>query len=216
MPESKTTRSRSAIFLAVLGVCLVVAIASVTLSVVGGGASAPGGTAAPAADTKARSHPVPETGVVVFRTLDRNHPERYGHIAWAPVDSPESEPRVSGLGCERVHFAAGRGICLSRSGNLGTGLTARLLGPDLQTLHEVGLSGAPSRARISPDGRHATVTAFVTGHSYADSGAFSTQTSLIDVGERQGRRRSRGLRRHPGWRALRVDRLQLLGRDLRA
>jgi Tol biopolymer transport system component len=43
------------------------------------------------------------------------------------------------------------------------------------------LEGIPSRARISPDGRYGSVTMFVTGHSYAVAGAFSTATTIIDL-----------------------------------
>jgi Tol biopolymer transport system component len=39
----------------------------------------------------------------------------------------------------------------------------------------------PSRARVSPDGRYGAVTLFVSGHSYATAGSFSTQTTIIDL-----------------------------------
>jgi hypothetical protein len=42
------------------------------------------------------------------------------------------------------------------------------------------LSGVPSRARISPDGRRAALTVFETGHSYAEGG-FSTRTTILDA-----------------------------------
>ena len=44
----------------------------------------------------------------------------------------------------------------------------------------VRLPGLPSRVRVSPDGRYGAVTAFVSGHSYAQ-GTFSTQTVIIDL-----------------------------------
>ena len=44
----------------------------------------------------------------------------------------------------------------------------------------VRLPGLPSRARVSPDGRYGSVTAFVAGHSYAQH-SFSTQTVIIDM-----------------------------------
>ena len=49
-----------------------------------------------------------------------------------------------------------------------------------QILHSYPLAGPPSRARVSPDGRLAAVTVFVTGHSYASTG-FVTRTSIIDI-----------------------------------
>jgi hypothetical protein len=42
------------------------------------------------------------------------------------------------------------------------------------------LNGLPSRACISPDGRYAALTVFVTGHSYNEAG-FSTQTTILDT-----------------------------------
>ena len=47
--------------------------------------------------------------------------------------------------------------------------------------HELAVEGVPSRARVSPDGRYGSVTLFVTGHSYAEAGTFSTQTTLIEL-----------------------------------
>ena len=43
------------------------------------------------------------------------------------------------------------------------------------------VGGVPSRARVSPDGRYGATTVFVTGHSYASTGAFSTETLIIDL-----------------------------------
>jgi hypothetical protein len=57
----------------------------------------------------------------------------------------------------------------------------RVLDRDGRVRHELPLSGVPSRARVSPDGRYGATTTFVTGHSYAEPGAFSTQTLLIDM-----------------------------------
>jgi hypothetical protein len=42
------------------------------------------------------------------------------------------------------------------------------------------LTGAPSRTRLSPDGRRAAFTVFDEGHSYAD-GVFSTRTTIVDA-----------------------------------
>ena len=107
------------------------------------------------------------------------------------------------------------GLCLARGGGFAAGYRAQIFGPDLRVRHEVDVAGIPSRARVSPDGRYGSVTLFVTGHSYADAGSFSTQTTLIDL--------ERGTKiaeledftvtreRHAGD----GDRRQLLGRDVR-
>jgi hypothetical protein len=51
---------------------------------------------------------------------------------------------------------------------------------DFQPLHQLRLSGVPSRVRVAPDGRRAAITVFVSGHSYAASD-FSTRTSFVDL-----------------------------------
>jgi hypothetical protein len=105
---------------------------------------------------------------------------RYAHVALARLESP-SERKMTPLVCERVYFAAERGLCLVPDhGPFKTAYSAKITGPDLEPRHEVELTGIPSRARISPDGRYGATTAFVSGHSYADS-TFSTQTLLIDM-----------------------------------
>jgi hypothetical protein len=116
--------------------------------------------------------------VVVFRDLDRG---RYGRLAFAALDPAGGERRRSGLNCDRVHFAAQQGICVVRGAGLLNESTVKLLDARLDVTAEVKVPGVPSRARVSPDGRLAAVTTFVTGHSYATPGQFSTAATLIDV-----------------------------------
>jgi hypothetical protein len=51
----------------------------------------------------------------------------------------------------------------------------------LKPVRDIPLTGVPSRARISPDGRYGVATTFVSGHSYARPGTFSTRTVIIDL-----------------------------------
>ncbi len=46
--------------------------------------------------------------------------------------------------------------------------------------HTLPLTGPPSRARVSRDGRLGAVTVFESGHSYAEAG-FSTRTTILDL-----------------------------------
>jgi hypothetical protein len=108
-----------------------------------------------------------------------------GQVAVAPLAEPGRRTLLP-LRCDRVHFAAGTGLCLARGGGFAAGYRARIFGADLRVRHEVEVAGIPSRARVSPDGRYGSVTLFVTGHSYAAAGAFSTETTLIDL--RRGER----------------------------
>ena len=91
--------------------------------------------------------------------------------------------RRSALHCDRVYFAAGRGLCLARGG-FPVKSRAEVFGPDLRVRHTVDVTGIASRARVSPDGRYGAVTLFVTGHAY-DPGSFSTQTTIIDLASGQ-------------------------------
>jgi Tol biopolymer transport system component len=62
-----------------------------------------------------------------------------------------------------------------------TASTAKITGPDFKVKRRLSLTGLPSRARVSPDGRYGATTSFVTGHSYAQD-TFSVQTLIIDMG----------------------------------
>jgi hypothetical protein len=105
----------------------------------------------------------------------------YAEVAVAPVDRPNAAPIFTGLVCERVYFAAGRGLCLMpKQEPLGAAVQAQVFGPDFRPLNSASLDGILSRARISPSGRYGATTTFVTGHSYRDQG-FSTTTSLLDM-----------------------------------
>jgi hypothetical protein len=116
---------------------------------------------------------------VVFRSLNRRD-RTFGRVALAPLREPAAHV-LTPLVCERVHFAAGSGLCLERAGTFGFSYRATIFGPDFRPRGRVELNGFPSRARVSPDGRLGATTVFVTGHSYAEPGEFSTQTRIIDL-----------------------------------
>jgi hypothetical protein len=120
-----------------------------------------------------------ETPFVVYQHVARD--EHYAEVAVAPVDAPVEERRFTGLVCERVHFAAGRGLCLMpRQNVLGPQVDARIFDSSFREVDSVRLEGIRSRARVSLDGRYGATTTFVAGHSYLDEG-FSTYTALIDM-----------------------------------
>ncbi len=114
---------------------------------------------------------------VAYRSTDAARTSRYGRVDVSTL-ARRSEVRPSGLRCDRVAFAGGRGLCLDAP---GTGVfAARILDARMRPRATVRLPGIPSRARVSPDGRYGSVTAFVAGHSYAQH-SFSTQTVIIDM-----------------------------------
>lgn len=148
---------------------------------------APGSAVDPGAAAKAlRSAASGAKPAVMFQYVARNSgagfltDAKYAHIALMPL-SNEGGRVYSDLVCERVYFAGQRGLCLALEQDpLRSKYVAKIFGPDFEVRSEVPLTGPPSRARVSPDGRYGATTVFVFGHSYRDS-AFSTQTELIDM-----------------------------------
>lgn len=136
--------------------------------------------ASAAPDAASRTFRRPTGAFVVYRSLDRVTPSRYGDLAVAPLSAPAAGS-AGELRCERVYSAGGRGLCLAQSGRLRFTYRAVILDRNFRPVGSLGLGGVPSRARISRDGRYGAVTTFVSGHSYATPGTFSTQTLIIDM-----------------------------------
>jgi hypothetical protein len=166
--------SRAVIFATVLIVSIGTAAAYVGWAALRDGASGEGGFGGSSA-LRAQPH-------VVFQNVrGEAGDDLYARVALAPVDEPGQTRVTTRLLCERVHFAGARGLCLvSRQGVLQTGYEVTITDPDFKPRRKLRLTGIPSRARISPDGRYGATTGFVSGHSYAQDN-FSTQTVLIDM-----------------------------------
>ena len=123
---------------------------------------------------------MPSAPFVFVRSLvaDATH----GRVAAAPLTAPEAARFFTPLTCERVFFAADRGVCLKLGvDGMRTTYTAEVFDGAFQVVGRVPLTGVPSRVRVSPDGRRAGITVFEEGHSYAENG-FSTRTTLIEAG----------------------------------
>ena len=137
--------------------------------------------AAPVDTNPAESPPaapdLPRRFLVRHTGLDRSH----GFLAVESDHGGERTRRATPLRCHRLHFAAGRGSCLVVERDFFTTYTAVLFDAAFRPRNRIPLNGIPSRTRVSPDGRHAATTVFVSGHSYADS-LFSTETSIVDTG----------------------------------
>ena len=116
---------------------------------------------------------------LLFRSLVPG--DGFGALAAIPLDEPERERTITQLRCDRVHFAGGRGLCLSNHiAAFWSPPTAQAFDLDLHELASFPVPELPSRARVAPDGQHAAMTHFVRGDSYNDSG-FSTRTALLDL-----------------------------------
>src|SRR5581483_6041456 len=113
----------------------------------------------------------------------RDSPE-LGQVEFARLDTVEART-ATGLRCERIYFAAGKGVCLRREIKFYAAETVATFTDDhFRPLFDVRTPGTPTRARISRDGRVAAFTAFVTGHSYADTD-LSTTTVLVNLRTRE-------------------------------
>jgi WD40-like Beta Propeller Repeat len=179
MSAAAPSRRRLAAFAAVVAACAVVAAVAIAAGARAGDgttrASAGAGDALPAA--KAAGRPV-----VVYRVGDAERRGADGQVAIASLASANGRPTLTGLRCARLYVSpAGSGICVARGSGFAAGYVAKVFGADLRVRHTIALEGIASRARVSPDGRYGSVTMFVTGDSYADAGAFSTRTTIVDL-----------------------------------
>ena len=166
-------RARLTIFLVVC----VVALSATAVSVIHGRDAAASRTAAPASSVEPES--LTTRPALLFRStaLDRN----FGRLEVLPLADPKGPRQLTALKCDRVDFEGGRGVCFSspRAGLFATA-TATIFDTEFRPLRSVALTGYPSRVRVSPDGRYAATTSFVSGDSYATIG-FSTRTSILDL-----------------------------------
>jgi hypothetical protein len=178
---STSLRVRVAAFAAIAAVCVGGGGAYVAIAALGGEGTTSDarvaavriGAAAPASLEGRR---------VLVRALDREDPGLNGRVTIARLGG--GPPRVTTLECQRIDMSAARGICLTLAPG-ALDYSAVVFDKRFRPVHSLGIEGLPSRARVSPDGRLGAVTSFVTGHSYAQPGAFSTSTQLLDL--RRGR-----------------------------
>ena len=182
-PQSHTisTRTRVIAFAVVLLLCLLGGGAYVVVAASSDTETATNVRVAQVAT--ARGVPATVSGRrVLVRAADSDDPGLDGRLTVTRLGG--GAPRETDLACQRVYMNGGRGLCLALAGT-GIDYTAVIFDRRFRAVESLALDGLPSRARVSADGRLGAVTSFVTGHSYADSGEFSTSTRLIDL--RRGR-----------------------------
>lgn len=163
------------------------AIGAATTTAVGGASS---GAAAPLpTSTTSTTRPEPERPdldpvamaeagphlLVVDRPYDVRIPVR---AAVVPAGDPDVRVRTD-LPCERVHMAAGVGVCLTLGYDPRLG-SAFLFDERFELIRTIDAFGLPSRARVSPDGRWVATTFFAGGHSYEGTD-FQVQTRITEV-----------------------------------
>lgn len=178
-------RSRALLFAVFAVVCVVATGAYVVRAVLRDRDARSRDTGPVVADQAAAAF-VPPTGpTLLFANLTTGANQR-NRAAVVPLDAPEGARGMTRLACQRIYFAAGRGLCLGEDGGTAAleedvvAAHGYVFGTDFRITHDVALGGFPSRVRVSPGGRYGATTVFVAGHSYSDAG-FSTETTLIDL-----------------------------------
>ncbi|HMF98642.1 MAG TPA: hypothetical protein VKE96_30285 [Vicinamibacterales bacterium] len=154
-------------------------------------ASTPAAAATPA---PAANLPAHGSAVLAFSTpphllFRHTHiDDDYGKLGIALLDAADGPRATAALSCERVSFAADRGICLSADRGVTNTYRAILFDRQFKPFATIPLDGSPSRTRVSADGRLGAATVFLSGpgqqHSYAAT-TFSTKTILIDMSDGQ-------------------------------
>ena len=130
--------------------------------------------------------PVPAAGIshgayLLFRNTDHEDDD-FGRLALVPLSDPTGPRAITALSCDRVDFEGGRGLCVNLpTSGLEVTTSAAIFNSRFKVLHQVALTGYPSRTRVSPNGQYGSVTTFVTGDSYAAVGSYSTRTVIIDM-----------------------------------
>jgi hypothetical protein len=141
-------------------------------------ARAPAATAVAPSSTAASVHAVQQRPHIMFRHTAVDG--AYGRVALAPLEALAGSRVPTTLACDRVHYAAGRGVCLVADRGVVTTYRAVTFDDTFTPKHEIPLPGVPSRVQMAPDGTRAGITVFVSGDSYA-SGTFSTRTTIVDT-----------------------------------
>lgn len=132
--------------------------------------------------TEARPSPNSALGraELMVRAVDPRDPRLNGRV-FVVRDGRIVRSAGDGLACERVYFAAGRGLCLAIAPS-GVDYVATIFDSRFRPLRQFALTGLPSRARVSADGRYGASTVFVAGHAYLGaSGGFSTTTTMVNM-----------------------------------
>ena len=159
-------------------------VALVALFVVAGGAYVAVAALGPdetTTDARPKATEVLAHTDLMVRAVDPRNTRLNGRVY--EVDDGKVERSSGDLACERVYYAGGRGICMGVAAS-GVDYDATVFDSKLRPVEKISLTGLPSRARVSADGRYGAVTVFVSGDSYLESpSAFSTRTTILDMSD---------------------------------
>jgi hypothetical protein len=174
-------RSRNALVVLVAALCAIGGAVYVVIAAIGSRSQPTAATLS--GKPAARLSPVaagPQPKSVLVRAVDPGRATLEGRIYRVdPVAG--GTPRVQkGPACLRFYEAGGRALCLTVARS-GVDFRAIVLDRGGRARHSLTLTGLPSRARVSPNGRLGSMTTFVSGDSYTTPGQFSTRTTILDL-----------------------------------
>lgn len=172
-----STRLRLGILVAI---CAVLVAGTVAFVVVNRSAQVAAVAAAPAQATTSAS--ALATGPrIVFRNTAIG--ANYGRVAMVSLADPAGARAFTGLSCDRVFATRTDTLCLASDRGMVTTYSAAVYsgsGATTGAKQDIPLTGSPSRARLSDDGRLSATTSFVAGDSYAAT-SFSTRTVVTEL-----------------------------------
>jgi hypothetical protein len=117
---------------------------------------------------------------IVFRNTALG--SQYGAVAMVPLSNVAGPRAYTTMSCDRVFATAVDTLCLASERGIVTTYTA-VVYDGSGTKTPIPLTGSPSRARLSDDGKLSATTSFVAGDSYAATN-FSTRTVITQLSDR--------------------------------
>jgi hypothetical protein len=115
---------------------------------------------------------------LVFQNVTRD--STYAHVSLIPLDAPKGPRLSTGLVCERVHFAAGEGLCLAGEHGAESVYFAVPFGSDFSPRARLELAGAPTFTRVSRDGRYGAASVLLAQPTELNPEA-PAQTVVLDL-----------------------------------
>jgi len=161
-----------------LVVALAVLLGGAAVGYVVRAGSTPTVQVSPSAVATERMSELAEEPRIVFRNTAIGN--ELGRVAAVSLEHPNGARAFTELSCDRVFAAASRVLCLASDPGLVTTYSAVVHDEASGEQTVIPLTGSPSRARLSRDGRLAATTSFVAGDSYAAT-SFSTRTVVTDL-----------------------------------
>lgn len=102
--------------------------------------------------------------VLIFRTLAPSN--AFGRVARLTLGRPGDDRQISHLACLRLHYAGGRGLCVTQeSDGKDASHAAYVFDRSLTRGPRIALAGVPTRVRVAPDGRLAAITTYAEEES---------------------------------------------------